>query len=336
MRSHVVSAWRFVLFVASASVSLAGALAACGADGTSSSVGPGGGEAGVDAGTFSADAATERLIPADQTPSLVLVNGMIGGGKLAYDDVRVCLDAAPYPLPDAVPMPMSNYPGVGRGTGADLGAVSASVTLRVFRARDLRTDARWVANRVSCDSWAVTYPFTTLSVTPLGGPTLVVLVDDPTGPDGIRARTGALPANYRGVKDSLELVPAEFSTFAKAGQTLHVTVAGGAAGSGATGVLAASTFAFATAGGDVDAVKLRFERKDAQKIVTGSFEQTLGSVQFLSDPTTTPSAYFDRRTNFVLVLLGDETSPVPLDDKDLHFDGKGLHVVAIPYAAGGQ
>ena len=297
--------------------------------------GGGGGGGGGDgsSSTPRTDAGVDGTGDLTAQASLVLVNGLVGGGQKAYDDVRVCIDGVANPLPDAVPMPMSNYPGVARGTGVDLGKAPMMMTLRVFHARNLSKDAAWAQDRISCDSWAASYPPTLIPVTLSMGPTLAVLVDDPTGPDGIQVRTGALPGEYKGSVGAIQLVAAEFSTFARTGESLRVTVSSGLAGSGTTGVLANAPYALATSGGPIDGDVVRFERLDSKNAVTASFDQTLGSVQFLSDPTTTPSTYFDRRTNFALVLLGDATSPVSQDEKDLHFDGKGLHAVAVPYAA---
>ena len=335
MRSHFVSsACTFFFGVAASSALVVGI--ACNAA-SMGAQGPDFVSTDADADVANEDGDAGKGSPALAAPSMVLVNGLIGGGKLPYDDVRVCFDGTPHPLPDAVAMPLSNYPGVARGTGVDLGTLPVSSgTLRVFRARDLRTDAAWVQGRMSCDSWQGSFTPTSIPLTLLMGPTLVVLVDDPNGPDGIQVRVGALPAHYDGTKGSLQLVPAEFSTFAKPGESLRVTLDANPVGSGPTGVLAQAPYAFATSGGPLDAVKVRFERSNGSQVVTSSFDQTLGSVQFLSDPTTTPSPFFDRRTNFALVLLGDEANAVTVDEKDLHFDGKGLHVVAIPYAAVAQ
>jgi hypothetical protein len=330
---------RFVVACAAACALVVGALAACSA--SSSSLGPvdqGQPEAGVvkaeDAGDAgdgaeTSDASATPKIPAE--PSLVLVNGLIDAGQTGLDDIRVCIDSRQYALPDAVPMPMSNYPGIGRGTGVDLGAAAYSVTLRVFRAVDLRTDAAW-STRTTCTSWESMATFTTLTLNLGGGPNLVVLVDDPNGTGGIGARIGSLPQDYAGGKDSLQMVPAEFSTFAKSGSTLHVLVNGIELGSGASGVLAPIPYALSTLGPSFDATKVRFERRGADA-ATVFFEQTLGSAQFLADPTTTTASYFDRRSNYAFVLLGDATNPVAADAKDLQFNGKGLHVVAVPYVA---
>lgn len=321
MRSHFVS----FLIVLMSFPMIAG-FGACGGAEASLSAGDGGAD-----GIFPPSNRDAEL--GDASSTLVLVNGLIGGGSQGYDDVRVCIDGVANPLPDAVPMPMTNYPGVGRGTGIDLGPAQLSLTLHVFRASTLQQDAAWASDRVSCSSWLAKVAYTSIPVKLLGGPTLVVLVDDPLGPDGIQARVGALPASYAGTRDSLQLVTAEFSTFAKEGESFRVTLDQGAVGSGETGVLSAKPFAFSTTGGVQDAL-LRFERVDATEAVTASFEQTLGSVQFLSDPTT--ATYFDRRTNFAIVLLGDATKPVAQDERDLKFDGKGLHAVAVPYAAAPQ
>lgn len=333
MRSHFFSTLRVLLgFVAATAF-----IAACGAASEAPpNVKTGGGEPdasgppGDDAGADGPDNVTATA------PSLVLVNGLIGGGKYGYDDIRVCLDGADYPLPDALPMPMTSYPGVARGTGVDLGA-SNTMTLRVFRAFDLEGDSASLGSRIPCASWVAKTSISKTSIpVVLSGPTLVVLVDDPTGPDGIQARTGALPAAYKGTKDSLQLVTAEFSTFARKGGSLRVTVDDRPAGAGLTGVLSSDAYAFTTAPGFVDGAKLRFVRTDLSNVDTASFTQTLGSVQFLSDPTTTPAPFFARRANFALVLLGDENLPVALDGRDLHFDGRGLHAVAVPYAAVAQ
>ena len=126
------------------------------------------------------------------------------------------------------------------------------------------------------------------------------------------------------------MVAADFSTFAKAGDTVHVSVDGAALGSGAPGVISSAPFGLPTSGSPLDSIKIRFERTGPDA-ATGLFEQTLGSVQFLADPTTTPAVYFDKRLNYAFVLLGDATKPVATDARDPQFNGKGLHVVAIPY-----
>lgn len=321
MRSHLVP-----FFIVLMSFPMIAGFGACGGEASLSATEDGGADVG-NTPPINRDANV-----GDATSTLVLVNGLIGGGSKGYDDVRVCIDGVANPLPDAVPMPMTNYPGVGRGTGIDLGMAPPSLTVHVFRATTLQADAAWADNRVACISWLAKNTHTSIPVTLLGGPTLVVLVDDPLGPDGIQARTGALPASYEGTRDSLQLVTAEFSTLAKKGESFRATLDQRSAGSGETGVLSAAPLAFSSTGGVQDAL-LRFERVDATNAVTASFAQTLGSVQFLSDPTTTTSTYFDRRTNFALVLLGDATKPVAQDEKNLQFDGKGLHAVAVPYVA---
>ena len=292
----------------------------------------------VDAGTGGpvpgeTDASTD--VQNTATPSrvsLVLVNGLVDAGKPALDAVRVCIAGKPHPLPDAVPMPMTNFPGIPRGTGVDLGAADTTVTLRVFRAIDLRTDAAWSA-RTSCDSWAGLADNTMLTLTNLlPGPNLAVLVDDPKGTNGIGAKTAALPAQYSGQKDTLQMVAADYSTFATGGEVVHVSVQGAAVGFGTAGMLSSAPYGFSTLGVTLDGAKIRFDR-GATDGAAAFFEQTLGSVQFLADPTTTTATYFDQRTNYAFVLLGDASKPVTTDAKDLQFDGKGLHVVAIPYAA---
>jgi hypothetical protein len=97
-------------------------------------------------------------------------------------------------------------------------------------------------------------------------------------------------------------------------------------------MLSSSPYGFSTLGVTLDGAKIRFDRGPTDG-APAFFEQTLGSVQFLADPTTTTASYFDQRKNYAFVLLGDASKPVTTDAKDLQFDGKGLHVVAIPYAA---
>ncbi|HEX7602119.1 MAG TPA: hypothetical protein VF316_10955, partial [Polyangiaceae bacterium] len=172
MRSHFVSGLRAFFVIVPLSVSVTAALAACGA--ASAEPTDGGGSGSVDASPPPvADAGADGKGDLSFIPTLVLVNGLVGGGKLAYGDVRVCVDGVSNPIPDAVAMPMSSYPGVARGTGVDLGRTPALVTLRVFHASDLQMDAAWAKVRVSCDSFAASYPPTSIKVT-LGGPTLAV------------------------------------------------------------------------------------------------------------------------------------------------------------------
>ena len=98
-------------------------------------------------------------------------------------------------------MPLSNRPGVGRGTGIDLGSVASFSEIHVFRAGDV-DDATWFPSRTAdCSQLlgqgALGRSHVTLSFS-VGGVTLGVLVDDASAPDGIAIHSAALPAVYSG------------------------------------------------------------------------------------------------------------------------------------------
>jgi hypothetical protein len=59
---------------------------------------------------------------------------------------------------------------------------------------------------------------------------------------------------------------------------------------------------------------------------------SLALVQRLSDPSMLPTAFFERDTPWVFVVLGDPAAASPLADGGINsaYDGRGLHIIALP------
>ena len=276
-----------------------------------------------------------RLTPKFAAPSLVLVNGLVTGGTKAFKDVRVCLDSSGFALPDDRAMPLSNMPGVARGTGTDLGKTHASM-VHVFQAADV-DDAAWYQDRTAdcgklLGAGAGAKPHLSLPIT-IGGTTLAVLVDDPTDlVNGIALRTAILPSDYDGTPDRLQAVVADFSTLRG---TRPVTARLGTYEVGPLGEAAAipvTPYAWSVAG----AYETQTVAVDVMESTTSveTYAQTLGSIQYASDPTQAPGPFFDRRTTFLFVLIGAPADRHVINAiRDPKFDGTGLHFAAVPYSA---
>lgn len=296
------------------------------------------GEAGAPPNGPDAASGGERdanLTPKAAAPSLVLVNGLVTGGKKGFKDVRVCLDSSGFALPDDRPMPLSNVPGVARGTGMDLGKANVGM-VHVFQAADV-DDAAWHQSRgPDCGkllgSGAAGRSHVSLPITILGT-TLAVLVDDPTDlANGIGLRTAVLPSVYDGTPDRLEAVIADFSTLRG---TRSVTARLGTHDVGPLGASAAlpvTPYAWPVAG-EYETQTVAVDVMESSSSVE-TYAQTLGSVQYASDPTQAPGPFFDRRTTFLFVLVGAPDDRHVINGiRDPKFDGAGLHFAAVPYTA---
>jgi hypothetical protein len=232
-------------------------------------------------------------------------------------------------------MPLSNMPGVARGTGTDLGKTNVSM-VHVFQAADV-DDAAWYQDRTAdcgklLGSGAGAKPHVSLPITILGT-TLAVLVDDSNDlTSGIALRTAVLPSVYDGTPDRLQAVVADFSTLRG---TRPVTARLGTYDVGPLGAGAAlpgTPYAWSVAGEYENQIVAVDVRESSTSVET--YAQTLGSIQYASDPTQAPGPFFDRRTTFLFVLVGAPADRHVINGiRDPKFDGTGLHFAAVPYSA---
>ncbi len=305
-----------------------------------------------------ADASTPDAAPGDDVvlvagpiqPDVVLVNGLLSGvasSSLTLTDVRVCLPGAQYPLPDDKTMPLANYPGVGLGDGADLGGVSATgnVTIDVFNASDLQYDTPWQPStnrltcaQITCSTGAACRKHVELQATLEPAINLLVLSDDVPG-QSVKITTATLDPSYSGTPGIVRAQVANFSGWQK-GQNVEATF-----GTDRTNVIATlaaplgdgtvSATATLDPSGDYEGHGVWVNQVTDAGQTNATFGQSLGSIQWVSDPTTAPQSFYDVRENFALVLIGDpQNLMLSSDGRDPAYDGRALHFVAVPFAAG--
>ena len=322
---------------------VAGALAACGAANPSSSD-AGRDDAGTPEAGFGADAGPN---PRAFWPSVVLIHGATAdsapssaGGTLNLADMRVCIyDSVknqplyPYALPDKSPMPLASYPGVRRGGGIDLGGFGfkGDVDVYVFSANDLSGDAAWEpdAQRTGYDCNTITcendqkpcYPHVKLHASISGDVAALGVVDGTTGLQALAVQLEETP--YSGAPGSLHGAFVALSAW-HAGESLSALYdTGPAIGPLPTGAQLVT-----------DQIA-SYETDDVSFVApTDQFTQSLDSIAFVSDPTLAPPDFYGVRENFVFALVGDPAATQSVQQnggRDPAFDGKGLHVAAIPY-----
>jgi hypothetical protein len=296
-------------------------------------------------------------------PSIVLVDGLVlgaandtAGKPLTLDDVRVCLHngsngaaITPHALPDAMPMPLTNYAGVQRGGGIDLGNVAvASVRVDVYSAADLASDAAWVDSKtrqtyecqtMSCNTGSLpcrAHASFTVTLTPQIN--VLALVDDEVA--GVKvARASFDDVPFAGAVNDLWGTVMDFSGWHK-GSPVGAFFGNFTDGSGQSDTIAnplvAAPSAPAKIGslGTYDGAGVRFDSFSGQQPFD-RFGQSLDSIAFVSNPAVSPPDFYGVRENFVVALVGDPTDPASAlvnGGRNPKWDGRGLHIVAVPYA----
>lgn len=260
----------------------------------------------VEAGPGLADAA-----PPPKTPlvgSSVIVNGLLGD---AIGDIRVCPAKGPgVALPNARPMPLANYPGIPRGHGLDLGNIDVSNGLDVFAASA-------IAGKIetTCSELRDGFPYVRVSPPASEGANAWVLVDDPQGNVSvvqIALNLGAAPTEGRVAGQFAHVVDGVSGPLTL---TSGPTAAQTGTGQSSTGFL-------------VTGPEATLKVSDGGKF---TYEQSLASIQHVADPTTTPSAFYGTRTQFLFLLLGDPKNPYLGWKSPEGITGKELHITAIPF-----
>ena len=288
-----------------------------------------------------------KQVATPSQPSAVLVNGLVKGvaaADLTLTDVRICLPGANYPLPDDRAMPLANYPGVGVGQGIDLGPVSPTngmLTVDVFNASDLQYDATWQQQRqtcsqITCSTGAACKKHVELQV-PVDGQAvnLLVLVD---AAQGVEVRQATLDGKYSGTPGAVSVQVANFSGWhdgqevnANFGQTNHSGNVTPIANPLAPSQASTPTTTVPVPDLDYEGYGVWFTQTTGGQ-TADTFGQSLGSIQWASNPTTAPTSFYDVRKNFALVLVGNPSDTLLMtNNRAPTFDGRALHIVAVPF-----
>ena len=312
--------------------------------------------AGPDGGTQIDSSTMDAGPPADPGVRVVVVNGLTrsvaasDAGKTARD-VRLCFGKQGVALPSAGTMPLANYPGIARGRGVDLGQVfasppSAKVQVDVLDANDVRlstADGKCAQLTEPLGGPAAYVPSATASVSFVAGVNLLVLRDGPSGRIVIEQAvlSGKLGAQLDAGPRPIQGQFGVFSSWLGGDAAVNVQLDsdGGKValatvpGAGKVGPQGDVT-SFTLEGADPYEVSaLRFSALGGAQ--PAELTQTFGSIQYVSDPTTSPSAFFERRESFAFVVIGDPVDTTALDvdgGRKTGFDGSELHVLAVPYA----
>ena len=302
---------------------------------------------GQEAGTPVPDAGSERA-DFNSDVRVVLVNGLTthaDSGITDYQDVRVCFGSIGAAAPATGVMPLSNYPGVARGRGVDLGAIgvipAVGSDVYVFDANVVRgkADAKCSALLAAGSGGA---PHVTVKLgqsLEVGNRYLLVLNDDA---GSMKLFVQPLKETYDGNAEAGTPTPilaqvGTFSSWPKGKFAVQVRDANPTPVTLATG-LSVGTVAVASAPITVaspsgyDLRSVAFVPDDVSS-VPRELVQSLASIQYVSDPTTDPLSFFDRRQNFVFVAIGDpnDLSALANDGHNPDFKGSGLHILAVPY-----
>lgn len=257
------------------------------------------------------DAGTDVIKQRTYESTVVLVNALTSD---AIGDVRVCPAPSNALAVPSAPVALTNYPGLGRGRGVDLGKFDVSGGIDVFSAAAIKDK---VGN---CGTLRNGNTYTHVTVPPVGkGPVAIVLVDDAKG--AVTAKVVALGV---GVTPTSDQVAAQFAF----------------AGTGLTATTLTLTFQSVSAQGGTAAASPGFllEKKNFDASVEVSdgasftYSQSLASIQYVSDPTTDPATFFDPRTQYLFVLVGDPTDPYTAYKSPDKLTGRELHVTAVPFA----
>ncbi len=246
-------------------------------------------------------------------PRLVVVNG-ITEAKGAFDGVVICIGkgtAQPRTI-----MPLTNYAGIPVGGGADFGGkLIGKITLDVF-------DAASAANQSDCGSLTNGQAHASIPVdVKTVGTTVVTLVTDAAKP----MKLGSRVIQYNGDSPSKPgYVTAHFANLSAVSGGVKLSIEG-------------QPMADLLSNTEVSA---RFEVKYGPQVEllvessTGNVTQRLESVQYASDPTSTPDAYFGVRASFLFALVGDPQVGFDASAPAKDLTGRELHLVAVRYGDG--
>lgn len=272
--------------------------------------------------TFGPDAtpgADGAVVPVDREtgapmPRLIVVNG-ITEAKGELDGVLVCFGNKGSPAPKTI-MPLTNTAGIPVGGGADLGAGHiGSFTLEVF-------DAATVGASNDCGSLVNTESHASIMVdAPPTGTTVIALVTDTTKPKHLGSRKVHYDTE---APSTLDVVQAHFANLSAVAGNVTLSVAGKP-----TADLAADTEVSAPFGIAYDPMALLVATHSG-----GSVSQSLESVQYASDPTSTPKAFYGVRASFLFALVGDPATAFDASAPAKDLSGRELHLVAVPYGDG--
>jgi hypothetical protein len=244
------------------------------------------------------------------------------------------------------PVPLTNYVGLQKGSGIDLGSYGpAALDIDVYSAFNLAFDAAWSpSSSATCAAMSCAggscVPHVRVSVVLTGDVNVVAIVDDPNGTSGVKTRIAAFEdVTYAGTTSSIFGTVVDLSDW-NTGATIGAFYGNWQDGTDVTGPLA-SPLAKDTAASpkQITASIKGFEtpgiRFDASGSSTDHFGQSLDSIAYVANPTVTPPAFYDVRQNFVFALIGDpdDTSSVNLQGgRNPKFTRSGLHIAAVPYA----
>lgn len=300
-----------------------------------------------DASTTDVDASSGNN---DGKVHVVLVNGLTSrsdSGINDYQDVRVCFGAlGAAALPKTGTMPLSNYPGVARGRGVDLGAIDQVPTqgseLHVFDANVVHGKADDACPALLAPSGGGSAAHQTLKFDQplLGGKHYLLVLTEANG--SMSLHVAALEDQYTGSSDGGTPAPVLaqfglFSSWTKGPFSVQLQDNGAPIKVLATGVsqnvvVSAAEAISIPSTPSYDSRSLAFS-PDVAGPSPAELVQSLASIQYVSDPTTNPLAFFDRRQRFVFVAVGDpnDLSVLVNGGRNPAFEGSGLHIVAVPY-----
>ena len=303
--------------------------------------------------------------PANVVPELVFVDGVAVGsatwpqGGFNLDDVRVCVHdqaAAPnvFITPQAVPsdrvIPLTNYVGLQKGSGIDLGSFNAAaIDIDVYPAILLQNDAAWSPDpnetcaKISCTKQGPPcVAHVRLSVVLTGSVNVVALVDDQDLDSGlgVKSRSAAfIDTTFDGTIGAINGTVVDLSDW-HTGETIAAYY-GDPQGTSGSGAELAKPLAKDAAGAPIPITKsiasyetfgVRFDQIGS---ASDTFGQSLDSIAYVANPTVTPPDFYGVRENFVFALVGDpnDATSVNLENgRNPSFNRNGLHIAAIPYA----
>lgn len=329
------------------------------------------GPAQVDAGDSSHDSGPDAALTADAAipgnfaPSLLFVDAVLAGsatwaqGTFNLDDVRVCVhdkSAAPnvFMTDHAQPydrvIPLTNYVGLQKGSGLDLGTMNATaVDIDVYPAALLQNDAAWSPDsnetcaKISCtNKGPPCVEHVRLSTTLTENVNVVAMVDDTSADagSGVKLRTASFTDTpFGGSNGSIHGTVVDLSDW-NTGQTIGAYYGDwkGASGTGAPLAVPLAKDVAATpieVTALVDSYETSGIRFDQTGPAPGSFGQSLDSIAYVADPTVTPPSFYGVRENFVFALVGDPNDATTVnaqDGRNPSFNRNGLHIAAMPYA----